>query len=144
MVRKNPAAADGFQASIKDTQNKGADHYHDNDKDSKIKRHKDSQMKAVVFCLAIIAFLVTVAMVRVNHSRKYTPERLRRKHSQHEHRLPAEISSPHEEAPDVMSAIEFLPPHSIYKLQMEDIGGNLVDLSKFHGMVTLVVNVACL
>ena len=134
MVRKNPTTTDGFQASNKVPKNRG-DHDHDNDKGSKIKRHKDSQMKAVFFCLAIIAFLVVVAMVRLNHSRKYTPERLRRKHSQHEQRPTGEIPS---------SAVDFLPPHSIYKLQMEDVNGKLVDMSTFRGMVTLVVNVACL
>ena len=46
----------------------------------------------------------------------------------------------------LMTANDFLPPYSIYspKLEVEDIHGGMVNFSKFRGMVTLVVNVACL
>ena len=40
----------------------------------------------------------------------------------------------------------FVPPNSIYnsKLKLDDIHGYSVDMSKYFGMVSLVVNVACL
>ena len=40
----------------------------------------------------------------------------------------------------------FVPPNSIYNsnLKLDDIHGNSVDMSKYFGMVSLVVNVACL
>ena len=38
----------------------------------------------------------------------------------------------------------FLPPNSIYKLSVEDATGQEVSLEKYAGIVTLVVNVACL
>lgn len=39
--------------------------------------------------------------------------------------------------------MDFLPPHSLYSLNVEDIHGKMVDFSSFRGMVTLIVNVAC-
>jgi len=130
---------------------------HDNDKHSKIKRQKESQTKAVFFCLGIIILLVVIATVRLNHSNKYTPERLR-KHSSR-HRLAekednnnnsnnngASLSLSHhdnEPAVAMTDASDFLPPYSIYKLEVENINGELIQFSKFRGMVTLVVNVAC-
>jgi hypothetical protein len=129
---------------------------HDNDKNSKIKRQKDSQTKSVLFCLGIIALLVVIVRVRSNHSHKYTPERLRKTHSSH-HRLAEEEEDTsltlsrqdNEEQPadvGLMTANDFLPPYSIYSpnLEVEDIHGGMVNFSKFRGMVTLVVNVACL
>ena len=40
-------------------------------------------------------------------------------------------------------AVDFLPPHSLYKLEVENIYGQMINFSKFQGMITLVVNVAC-
>ena len=131
---------------------------HDNDKNSKIKRQKDSQTKSVLFCLGIIALLVVIVRVRSNHSHKYTPERLRKTHPSHHRRAEKEKEdtsltlsrqdNEEEQPADVglMTANDFLPPYSIYspKLEVEDIHGGMVNFSKFRGMVTLVVNVACL
>jgi hypothetical protein len=41
-------------------------------------------------------------------------------------------------------AVGSLPPNSVYRLTVEDIYGDMVDLSKYIGMVTLIVNVACM
>jgi hypothetical protein len=38
---------------------------------------------------------------------------------------------------------QVLPPNSVYRLQVDDIHGNVFDMSKLYGMVTLIVNVAC-
>ena len=37
-----------------------------------------------------------------------------------------------------------IPPNSIYRLSVEDANGKMVSLQRFAGLVTLVVNVACL
>ena len=38
---------------------------------------------------------------------------------------------------------ELLPPDSIYRVGVQDIHGSWVQLEKFAGSVSLVVNVAC-
>lgn len=108
---------------------------HDNDKASKMKRRKDSQTKAIFFCLGIIALLGVIAKVKVNHLHKYTSRRLRK----HPHAKAEEEGK----VVDTPSAVNFLPPHSLYKLEVEDIYGKMINFSKYQGMVTLIVNVAC-
>lgn len=100
-----------------------------------MKRQKDSQAKAILFCLGILAFLGLVAKVEVNHLHKFTGKRLRK----HSHSAQRQMK----EAVKASSAADFLPPHSIYKLEVEDIYGKIINFSKFKGMVTLIVNVAC-
>jgi hypothetical protein len=73
---------------------------------------------------------------------KYTPSRLR-KSARHLEK-DADDDQLAVRNPLTGEAADFLPPNSIYKLSVPDIHGNLVDMSKFRGMVTLVVNVACL
>jgi len=129
---------------------------HDNEKHTKIKKQKDSQIKVVLFCLGIVSFFGVIITVRFHHFHtKYTPKNLRRNRSV-QHRLAEKkdsnnklLSSPlHHNDPSadtmMVSNSDVIPPHSIYNLELEDIHGNFVDLSTFQGMVTLVVNVACL
>lgn len=131
MLRRNPAEA----SSARKRDLGGLDH--DNDKGSKMKLRKDSQTKAVFFCLAIIALLGVVAKVRVNHVNKSVSKRLRKQ--THRHVL-GENKAGNVDTPSV---VDFLPPHSLYKVEVEDIHGTMVDFSSFRGMVTLIVNVAC-
>jgi hypothetical protein len=136
MVRKDPAA--WAASSSRGGRDLGRiDNYYDG-KASKIKRQKDSQTKAIFFCLGIIAFLGLIAKVKVNHLHKFTANRLRTR----SHHAVARQTEGIVNVPGV--AIDFLPPHSIYKLEVEDIFGKMINFSKFQGMVTLVVNVACL
>jgi len=135
MLRKNPALSARGERNV-DTFN------HDNEKDSKMKRQKQSQTKAIVFCLSILALLGLIAKVEVNHLHMYTshlhqfsPKRLRK----HPHRMERRI----EENAGSPGGLDFFPPHSIYKLEVEDIYGKMINFSKFQGMITLVVNVAC-
>jgi len=129
MLRKNPTTSATSLARGRDL-----DRFDDdNDKSSKkMKQHKDSQTKAIFFCLGIIALLGIIAKVKVNHLHKFTA-RLQK----HSHALAKQ------ETVDVSGAIDFLPPHSIYKLEVEDIYGKMINFAKYRGMVTLVVNVAC-
>jgi hypothetical protein len=48
-----------------------------------------------------------------------------------------------ESADDFFVPHAHLPENSIYRLQMEDVTGNSIDLGQFSGMVSLVVNTAC-
>jgi hypothetical protein len=137
MVRKNPAAWSA--SSSRGGRDLGGFDENDYDgKASKIKRRKDSQTRAIFFCLSIIAFLGIIAKVKVNHWHKFTRNKLRT-------RSPHAVARQTEGIVNVPGvATNFLPPHSIYKLEVKDIFGKMINFSKFQGMVTLVVNVACL
>lgn len=138
MLRKTPAASGASSARG----SREAERFSsDNEKGSKMKRQKESQAKAIFFCLGIIAFLGLVAKVEVNHLHRFTGKRLR-KHSHSVDRQMERQMKENDKAP-TPSAMDFVPPHSIYKLQVEDIHGKMIDFSKFRGMVTLIVNVAC-
>lgn len=135
MLRKNPAASAASSArSSRELKSFNSD----DEKGSKMKRQKDSQSKAIFFCLGIIAFLGLIAKVEVNHLHRFTGKRLRR-HSHH-HSMERHME---EKGIKAQSAMDFVPPHSLYKLEVEDIHGKMVDFSMFRGMVTLIVNVAC-
>ena len=131
MLRKNQAAASA--ATSRD--GRGLNRFdNDNEKGSKLKRHKESQTRAVLFCLGILAMLGFVAKVKINHIHQYTTKRLRK----HSHALSRQLETIFDTATD------FLKPNSIYRLgEVEDVYGNMIDFAKFHGMVTLIVNVAC-
>lgn len=107
----------------------------DNEKGSKIQRHKDSQSKAIFFCLGILALIGVIAKVEVNHLHRFTSKRLRKRSRS--------LVKQNEEIVESPLAVDFLPPHSLYKVEVEDIYGKMVDFAKFRGMVTLIVNVAC-
>jgi hypothetical protein len=127
MLRKNSAASAASTRSGRMLD--------DNEKNSKMKRQKDSQTKAIFFCLGIIAFLGLIAKVEVNHLHKFTKKRLRKSSSTSAMQKEGIVES--------QRAIDFLPPHSLYKLEVENIYGQMINFSKFKGMITLVVNVAC-
>lgn len=112
----------------------------DDDKGGKLRRRKESQTRAFFAFFAIVSFLFLVYVVKVNHKNKYIPSKLRsaalQRHSNNHH-VDATLMSG-------VAANSFLAPNSIYKLAVPDLSGNMVSLEKFHGMVTLIVNVACL
>lgn len=106
-----------------------------------MKRNKESQTKAIFFCLGVLALLGLIAKVEVNHLHKFTSKRLRKRSHHHHVDVAREME---EKAPDSRGdAVDFHPPHSIYNLEIEDIYGKMINTSKFRGMVTLIVNVAC-
>ena len=133
MLRKNPSASAASSARG----SREIDRFNmDDEKGSKMKRQKDSQAKTILFCLAILAFLGLAAKVEVNHLHRFTGKRLRKhSHSTHRQMEGKAVKTP--------SAMDFLPPHSLYKLEVEDIYGKMINFSKYQGMVTLIVNVAC-
>ena len=136
MLRKNPAASAASARDSRELKNFNNDNY---EKGSKMKREKDSQTKAIFFCLGIIAFLGLVAKVEVNHLHRFTKNRLRKRSHSVDHSMDRKMK----ETIKAQTAMDFVPPHSIYKLEVEDIYGEMINFSKFRGMVTLIVNVAC-
>jgi hypothetical protein len=109
----------------------------DDDKGGKLRRRKQSQARSCVAFLAILSFLILVLMVKMNHTQKYISSKLRR-HRAAQHDASLEVKGAGE------TVDSFLPPDSIYKLSLPDMAGNLVSLENYRGMVTLIVNVACL
>jgi len=143
MLRKNPTVS--ATSSARSSRELKSFNSGDNEKGSKMKRQKESQTKAIFFCLSILAFLGLVAKVEVNHLHKFTGKRLRRhSHSTEKHEHHHSTKRQTEENPiKAQIALDFVPPNSLYKLEVEDIHGKMIDFSKFRGMVTLIVNVAC-
>jgi preprotein translocase subunit SecG len=111
----------------------------DGEKGSKIRRQQQSRFKGVIAFLGIMGMLVLVTMVKRNHNQKFTPSSLRssrRARSLNDHK-----KDPH--GLELIDPAGFRNPNSIYSLSVQDITGTLASLEKFHGMVTLIVNVAC-
>jgi hypothetical protein len=112
----------------------------DDDKGGK-RRRKQSRARSAAAFFAILGFLFLVVMVKLNHQQKYIPPKLRSAARAYSRALK---NHPPDSSLTGNTADTFLPPNSIYKLSVPDLSGSLVSLEKFYGMVTLVVNVACL
>ena len=115
----------------------------DDDKGGKRRRRKESQARAALIIIAAISFLFLVVMVKMNHSKrnKYVPSRIRRANAA------AAESHDGQHNPKVVhdSALLPLSSDSLYnQLLIPDLLGNYVSMDKYRGMVTLIVNVACL
>lgn len=116
------------------------------EKDGKIRRQERSQLLNGLVFLGIMSVVFLVAIVKSRHNQNSPlSNRLRSTGARrHPHEVldgaaaqQLEIVPPHNNQ-------LFLPPHSIYKLSIPDANDQLVLLEKFAGLVTLVVNVACL
>ena len=115
----------------------------DDDKGGKRRRRKESQARAALIIIAAISFLFLVVMVKMNHSKrnKYVPSRIRRANAA------AATSQDGQHNLKVVhdSALLPLSSDSLYnQLLIPDLLGNYVSMDKYRGMVTLIVNVACL
>jgi hypothetical protein len=119
------------------------------EKGGKIRRQERSQLLNGLVFLGIMSVVFLVAIVKSRHNRNSPfSNRLR---SSGDRRLPREVSEGGGNAGQQQLEIMppdnnqlFLPPHSIYKLSIPDATDQLISLEKFAGLVTLVVNVACL
>lgn len=114
----------------------------DREKGNKILQQEESRTKKALLFLAIMVLFFLAAIVKLRHNP-----------SIRFHGSNGSLRSLRNWQPEESSALEevtrgsnahFIPPHSIYSLSVEDITGKMVSLEKFHGMVTLVVNVACM
>lgn len=108
------------------------------EKGGKIRRRQKSKLQNGLLFLGIMSLIILVAMVKLRHNEKHNSSlrsRALNKRGMESHDLglvPPQHGS------------TFLPPNSIYKLSVEDATGQEVSLEKYAGIVTLVVNVACL
>ena len=121
----------------------------DGEKVGKIRRQQESRLLSALALLAILCFTFLVAIVKLRHNTQTSPRSSSHSHSASLSQLRSRKTS------DIDGSIEvqppshqhdnlLLPPHSIYKLLVPDANGNPTSLEKFAGMVTLIVNVACL
>jgi hypothetical protein len=108
------------------------------EKGGKIRRRQKSQFQNACLFLGIMSLISLVSIVKLRHSGKHNSSlrsRALNKQGIQSHDL--QLIPP-------QHGSTFLPPNSIYKLSVEDATGKEVSLEKYAGIVTLVVNVACL
>lgn len=119
----------------------------DDDKGGKLRRKRASQARSLVVLVALVSFILLVSLVKTNHHNKYIPSKLR-KHPQSNHRNNIQEVADNkalelQSAGGMAHSNSFLPPDSIYKLSVKDMQGSTVSLEQYHGLVTMIVNVAC-
>lgn len=141
MLRKT-GGTNVLQASLRKQKKRSED----GEKSSKIQRQQESRTKNAMVFLGIFSLIFVVAMVKLrhNHAVKSVTREASSLRSLRNANRRAEESVALEEVTRGEQHAAFIPPHSIYSLSVEDITGSMVSLEKFHGLVTLVVNVACL
>jgi hypothetical protein len=112
-----------------------------NEKLGKINKAQESRTRNALLFLTVMGMLFIAAMVKLRHNHD-----IRR--SQDRGRLRSKaISDRSLESNEVASLLDnsvFIHPHSLYGLSVPDIHGENVSLGRFQGMVTLIVNVACM
>lgn len=118
----------------------------DGEKVGKIRRQQESRLLSALAFLAILCFTFLVAIVKLRHNTQTSPRSSSHSSlSQLRSRKTSDIDNSIElQPPSHQHDNLLLPPHSIYKLSVPDANGNPTSLEKFAGMVTLIVNVACL
>jgi hypothetical protein len=146
MVRKNAAVEARHVASSVGLSGHAAT-------DSKSKRSKRSRSGSsfnMGGCLSVASAVLLVLVgggyllmksYRPPKVQKYTPNQVR-KRSQVRNLGAVDGEDDAVTTPKV--AADFLPPNSVYNVNMENIRGELIHFDRFRGFVTLVVNVACL
>jgi glutathione peroxidase len=109
------------------------------EKGGKIRRQQKSQFQNALLFLGIMSLIFLVTIVKLRHGTKTHNSLLRSRvlNKQGIGSLDLDLVPP-------QHGSTFLPPNSIYKLSVEDATGQEVSLEKYAGIVTLVVNVACL
>jgi len=112
----------------------------------KIKLQEESKTKNALVFLAVMTLIFIAAMVKLRHNHDVPKlrhfgqqKKLLRSNGLVKKEIPSSIA----ELSHVTKEV-FIPPHSLYRLSVPDITGTTVALEKFYGMVTLVVNVACM
>ena len=114
--------------------------HEDDDKGGKLRRKRAAQARSLVVLVGFVGFIFLVSIVKMNHHNRYMPSssRLRLRKQQTEDKA-LELQS----ASSRQMAESFLPPDSIYRLSVQDMQGSIVSLEQYHGLVTMIVNVAC-
>eukprot|EP00526_Cylindrotheca_closterium_P015035 CAMPEP_0113630520 /NCGR_PEP_ID=MMETSP0017_2-20120614/15858_1 /TAXON_ID=2856 /ORGANISM="Cylindrotheca closterium" /LENGTH=254 /DNA_ID=CAMNT_0000540989 /DNA_START=122 /DNA_END=886 /DNA_ORIENTATION=- /assembly_acc=CAM_ASM_000147 len=118
----------------------------DDDKGGKLRRKRASQARSLIVVIALVGFIVLVSLVKMNHHNKYIPSRKLRRHSHRTQQQEKVEDKALELEPAAgggrQMAESFLAPDSLYKLSVKDMQGSSVSLEQYHGLVTLIVNVA--
>jgi hypothetical protein len=111
------------------------------EKGTKMQRQQESRTQNALVFLGIMSLLFIAGMVKLRHNPSVSKSH--KLGSLRSNTIPHKESLALEEVTRGTNAL-FIPPHSIYSLSVSDYTGNMVSLNQFHGMVTLIVNVACL
>jgi hypothetical protein len=114
----------------------------DGEKGSKIKKQQESRTRNALVFLGIMSLFFVAAMVKLRHNPSVSKSH-HKLGSLRSNKIPQKEVVALEEVTRGQKAV-FIPPNSIYSLDVSNLTGNMVSLNKFHGMVTLIVNVACL
>jgi hypothetical protein len=156
MVRKNAAAEASISQSVIYTGKGGRDVQNDDRPSRKTKkRQPQDTIRCCIVVSVVVGVVVLSLVVIMTHSRnrqvpKYASSKLlRRNYNDARNLVESSLDGEDQNDGDASKksggqAVEFLPPNSVYKVSMESITGDLVDLSKYRGLVSLIVNVACL
>ena len=119
----------------------------DDEKSGKLRRRKVARRRQtaliVVGCLLVLGFQVVFEM-----EHRQRPKQVRGSSKQQLHRQEeAVLDQPNAAVDDLFAgevAAVTLPEQSIYRLSYPDINGEMISFSRFSGMLSLVVNTACL
>ena len=111
-----------------------------NEKTKKIRREEESRTRTALRFLGVMSLLFVAAMVKLRHNHDMPKSRHFGKLRSHGI---SKVSRALENVPDIKNA-EFIPLSSLYQLSVSDITGSTVSLSRYFGLVTLIVNVACM
>jgi len=131
------------------TNKNDGDYNKDREKGSKIRHRKDLKTRSVMFLLAFLISLVILAMLNRHKNEHHGKSKLLRSlsssfgkgvHNRLLDKKKHSVQTRHKLGGN-NALTESL---SIYNLSVEDITGKFVSLEKYRGMVTLIVNVACL
>ena len=115
----------------------------DGEKGGKIRKEKHSKFQSIIVCLVLLCILTLIVMVKFRHVDKMTSSLRKRAHNRKHVHYSSETAESSQVRLQHQDGV-FLPPNSIYSMSVEDLDGQMTSLQKFAGMVTLVVNVACL
>jgi hypothetical protein len=162
MVRKNAAAEASLTSQSVTTTSTGQNdrdvqNHNNASRKSKKRRQQDTIRGCLVVLLVLIIVLLSLVVIMTHSTNprvsKYASSKLLRRNNNNKDRTLVDSSSDRKDRHDYDNdqkrnsggqEVEFLPPNSVYKVSMESIAGELIDLSKYRGLVSLIVNVACL
>ena len=120
----------------------------DGEKGSKIRKENQSKFRGIVVLLGILLLMSMVAIVKYHHKNKNIYSKHYSGGSSQSLRKTRGIKDEGGEGQQGFGQVElhsdFLPPNSIYGLSVLDSNDHMTSLRKFQGLVSLVVNVACL
>uniref|UniRef100_A0A7R9ZPI0 Uncharacterized protein n=1 Tax=Craspedostauros australis TaxID=1486917 RepID=A0A7R9ZPI0_9STRA len=144
----------------------------DGEKGSKLRREKEGRTRSIVVLCGMLCFVALAAIAKYNRfTDMRAPPSVRRRRSIvrgvnaaadrrnlepmdanhinngdgiNENGSGISSNNNNDQEHNGLTIPKFLPPHSIYSQTVDDAQGNPMALNDLHGLITLVVNVACL